>query len=533
MKKLILLVKLQLSSLFGRAVIPKKDGDPTRRRKQRSNFATMLVTGILLLAMSFMYSYGMAAGLKPLNALDSLLSVMMVASTMLILISAIARAKTVLYTFGDYDQMMSLPIPPRVVAVSRLISYYVFDLLFAVALLIPCGIIYGIYQNPAWTFYPMLIVLTLFVPLLPLAIGGFLGTLLAAATARFKYKNALSTIMQMALLILVMVLSFTLQGSEEMLSSAAMAIADRVEGIYPLAGMFSSALHGGEVLQGLAFIGISAAFGLLFSAFTIKFFKPLCTRMRAVYRNRNFRLTRQSKRSLLGSLYLREWKHYTSSTLYFINTGFGSILLALAILYLAFFGRNTLQPLADVLLLSGYESFFAPVIASVLAWLLCLCPPTAACISIEGKNLWLSKHLPIPAGTWIRSKILVSLTLPVPISLITVAALTLSLRLPAAVAIGTLAILLPYIYFFTVVGLWINLRNNRFDWKNEAEIVKAGAPVLIMILVTMAATVLPAVFTISTELPWLCYVAAAAFLIAAIVLRAKIEKRAEDIRRKL
>ncbi|MDO4565303.1 MAG: hypothetical protein Q4C04_06785 [Clostridia bacterium] len=526
MKKLAILVKLQLSALFSRSASSRASSG--RKRKPQSNFTIMLVASVLMVAMSFFYSYIMAEGFKPLGMMEMLLSTMMLATTVLTLFSAIARAKTVLYVFGDYDLMMSLPVSTRTIALSRLISFYLLDLLYAAAFLIPAGVIYGIYENPPFIFYPNLILLTLFVPLIPLAVGGLIGTLVSAALSKFKYKNALNTASQMLFVLLVMVLAFTMNSVSENMSDIAKVFSDRLGGIYPLSIMFAEALHDGNIQGELILIGVSLLCGGLFGAFVMGFFKPLCTRMQAVYRNRSFNLKRLEGRGKLRALYMREWKQYTSSTLYFVNTGFSSILLVLGILYVAFFGKNTLQPI--VTMLQDYQSFFAPVLASVMAWLFGMSSSTCASISIEGKTLWLSKHLPIRANDWLRSKILVGLTLPVPTALIATVTITITLGLPAIVALQIIALLMPLIYFFTVLGLWINLKNNRFDWKNEVEVVKSGAPVLILMLCGMAGTLIPIAISLSAGISWLCYVTSGLYLIAGIALRLYIAKSAERLR---
>lgn len=530
MKKLILLLKLQLSMLFGLSVI-RYTRDEEQRKKAKRTLMLTVFSVVICLVMSCSYSVMMAEAFEPIGMMRLLPMIMFVSTTVLILISSIARVKSVLFGFGDYDLMMSLPIRPSTVAISRLLTFYVLDLLFSAAILLPAGIVYSLKAQIAPSYYPILVLMVFVAPMVPLSVGGLIGTLLGVALARFKFKNALSTIAQLIFVIGVMAFSFASSSISQNIGGMAEMLGARMTSIYPPSALFASALCDGDYVDLIIFSGISLAFFGLFALLVVSKFKQLSTTMKAVYQNRRFRLKKQQGRSSLAALYIREWKHYTSSTLYFLNTAFSSILLLLGLVYVVIFGRIQLSPLVAVL--ADYGHFFAPVLAAVMGWLLCMSVPTSACISIEGKQLWLAKALPIRANDWLRSKLMVSLTLPVPTAIIGAIVLTLALALPPITMLEIAAILLTNIYFFSVFGLWVNLKNHRFDWKSEQEIVKQGAPVFILIASAMAGNILPLILALVLNLWWVSYAFTAILLVLSIVLRAYIGRNAEVLKASL
>lgn len=529
MKKLFILLKLQLSSLFGLSVI-RYGKDEKQRKKARNNLVMVGVVAVVCVIMSFSYSMLMAQAFVPMGMMDVMLSMMLIAATLLTLISSIARVKSILFSFGDYDLMMSLPISTTAVATARLLSFYVLDLLFAAALLIPSGIVYGLHLNPSWTFYLILVIMTLFAPIIPLAIGGLLGTLLGALMSRFKYKTAASTIVQLLFVMGVMVISFTSSSWMENIGDIAAGINGRISGIYPLAQVFTKAVIEADIASILIFIGVSVVLGGLFSLLVMKRFKQISTVMRAVYRSRNFRLTRQEGKGKLRALYGMEWRRYSSCTIYFLNTAFSSIMLLLAIAYVGIFGRNQIMPMLPVLVESGFEQYFAPVFATLMSWLLCMSVSTAASISIEGKRLWLAKLIPVRASDWLKAKLMVSLTLPVPTAIICAVVLTFALQLNPLAILQMLLIVMPSIYLISLLGLFVNLKNHRFDWKSEQEIVKQGTPILIVMLISMAATIIPIVLAFVIGKAWICYAFALTYIIISLLLGNYLWKNAERFR---
>ena len=109
----------------------------------------------------------------------------------------------------------------------------------------------------------------------------------------------------------------------------------------------------------------------------------------------------------------------------------------------------------------------------------CLMTTTSTSISLEGKEWWIVKSLPIDAKTLFDSKILVNLTIILPFYVISEILLMIGLRLGVMDAIWLIILPLILILFACVFGITINLLFPVFQWENDVTIVKQSASAMI------------------------------------------------------
>jgi ABC-2 type transport system permease protein len=104
-------------------------------------------------------------------------------------------------------------------------------------------------------------------------------------------------------------------------------------------------------------------------------------------------------------------------------------------------------------------------------------------ISIEGKNFWLIKSLPINYKKYMWAKILLSLILILPVSLISSTVIVLFI-MPDWQSILAIYFVPIFVTLFNVfVGLLINLSFYKLRWTNEQEVVKSSTAVWLSMLV--------------------------------------------------
>ncbi|MCL2556387.1 MAG: hypothetical protein FWE03_05175 [Firmicutes bacterium] len=107
---------------------------------------------------------------------------------------------------NDREILLKFPISSKQIFISKIIVVYCFELLFALAILAPILIAYGIAINAAWWFYLIIPLFILFVPVFPffLAIMAFFPVL--KVTLWIKNKSSLTTLSYLLLLIAAVVL---------------------------------------------------------------------------------------------------------------------------------------------------------------------------------------------------------------------------------------------------------------------------------------------------------------------------------------
>jgi ABC-2 type transport system permease protein len=151
---------------------------------------------------------------------------------------------------------------------------------------------------------------------------------------------------------------------------------------------------------------------------------------------------------------------------------------------------------------------------------------TAFTPSLEGKNYWIVKSLPIKSKDLYRGKMLFNMYLTIPFTLF--ATITISFSAKASLASTLLYMVLGIVLcaFSTTWGSVCGIKFMRLDWENEVEVIKQSAGVTLYLLpnmfVTMGLVVLvvvlgriigPNVITgimivIESVLAFICYIVA-------------------------
>lgn len=114
----------------------------------------------------------------------SLMTAMFTLIFVLAVVSCTAGLTDALYQASDNRILLTLPVKPNVVFLSKLVLYFVFELKKNLLLLLPMYVAYGIVMSATWYFYPWLLLCFVFVSLLPVAIGAMLS-IPALYVARF------------------------------------------------------------------------------------------------------------------------------------------------------------------------------------------------------------------------------------------------------------------------------------------------------------------------------------------------------------
>ena len=114
-------------------------------------------------------------------------------------------------------------------------------------------------------------------------------------------------------------------------------------------------------------------------------------------------------------------------------------------------------------------------------------------ISIEGKNIWILKSIPVKASEVLKGKLLSHLVPTVPVTL--VASILFSIAIPMNALEIVAIILIPQLtnLFCALIGLLANLFFGRLDYPSEARAVKSASTALIPMLSTAALAIAPAV----------------------------------------
>jgi len=470
MKKTLRLISVQLWAALG---------DMLNIGKRNSKKPVFMQAGLLLFIVlmgyvSYTYNYMLGSALKSFNSLELLPAIMLFAACFTNLITTVFKIKGTVFAFRDYDLLMSLPVSTAAVIASRLTILYVYNMLFTAIIMLPMTVVYGYLAKAGISFYIMSLLLIIFVPFIPLTAASVIGTLIAYIASKFRRNNLLNIIISLSITFLIVGMQFAFRGEVQEIVDFSRTVAEYVYGVYPLARLYTKAITGGDWLAFVMFICISA---LVFAAyvFLIKLvFVRFNTLLMSVRVRADFKLKEIKTASPFKALYFKELKRYFSSTIYVLNTGVGIELLTISAvagffvdIERIFGGEQMLNLLKDYLGL--YILFF-----------IMLSSTTMASISLEGKNFWIIKSLPVSPMTVFFSKIAVNLTICLPVLL---DALLIGIMFKMSIFRTILLIFIAAAasIFISLYGLIINLMLPNFTWTAEVTAVKQSAATLVTI----------------------------------------------------
>ena len=474
MNKTWLLTKVQLRGLFA----PRQGGSSGRR--------ILIIVSVALLipyfaGVIFFYAYSMGSALLGAgSSLSPLIQLMAALAAALTLITVIYRAGLTLFARKDFDLVMSLPVPASAVAASRMLLLYLVELAFSLMVLLPTGLAYVLLAKPGLLFYPLYLLATVFSPALPLVIGSLLGAAITALTSRFKrFGNAMNTVLSLLMVLAVMLLSMSLNRMDpEAMAGGLPSLVANLGRFYPPAALLARTVCDFDLLALLLLILLSLAPFALFAWLLGSRYKAICGRLMSTSTGKKgYRRQDLKTASPLKALYRRELRRYFSFPGYVMNTAFGLLLSLIAGVALVIVGVEKLSAMTGMDM-GGLLAALAP---AALSMLVSMAPTTYCSISLEGKQLWILKSLPVPAAKIFAGKLLVNLSLTLPVCLVN--GLLLCLALHPTLSMAPLFFLLPMAMalFSSLLGLWANLLLPKLDWSNEIMVVKQSASAFISV----------------------------------------------------
>lgn len=466
--KCFLLLKAQLSNEFG------------RKTKSKSRTFTRAAIGFVAVMM-VVYAFMIAYGLGSIGMASVIPSYAVALTSLIMLFFTAIKANGVLFAYKEYDFVMSLPVKTSTVIASRFLTMYLMNLGLTAAVMIPMGAGYLFWTSPNLLFLIKWISGILAVPLIPTTLASLLGVLIILFSSRFKYANAVVTVVSLTLTIGVLGLSFGLGSMNDSdfdltkLQSFGEMLLHIIHKIYPPAILFYQGIVQNQISSMILFLAVSILWYYVFIKAVSAVYKRLNTSLTTYHARSNYKLTEIKASTQLAALYRKERKRFFSSTIYCLNMGMGCIMAVVASLACLFISQDTLEM---VFRTENAWDIIQRILPFAIGALLSMSCTTCISLSLEGKNLWILKSLPVPDITVFKSKILWNLTLQIPAGVF--AALLINIRFPLTPAMRLFTFITPIVcsLFNTLWGMMINLKMPEYEWVSETALVKQSMPAM-------------------------------------------------------
>ncbi|MGC6767558.1 hypothetical protein [Enterococcus sp. LJL51] len=475
---------------------------------------------ILLLLLAISYISGASFTLIYLK-LDQYVPTLMVFLTSAVcLILTFMKGHQLLFKFRDFDTLFSLPIQPRMIIISRMLTLYLLNFGFALLVLLPSISIYSFHLK---TLQPLLfsLLITPFIPLIPITVGAVLTLVISVIAAGFRHQQPIIILLTLGGLSAFMLGSLNLtQYDDAAVTQLLEQGLKQLEGIYPLLSLLKNGLTQQPwllLLFDLISLLVFGSFSLLLDRFYLQINSWLGVRSN----HKKLIVNKLTRRSIFSRLIRREARLYFSSSLYVINTVIGPFLFLLAAFSVPVLMKQLLVVLPTTLSLSQLTEWLPFVPCLFLG----MSTPTSSAISMEGRNSWLLAALPIPVQQIYAVKILWNLIVFLP--LIWSGCLILAISFPITAAGGILLSLLPssHCLFIVTLSLWLNQKYHRFDWTNEQQIIKQSLPVLLTMLVGfLLILLLVGIAFVSQNVTLIGYIAAFCLVAGSLAIWSRMKK---------
>ena len=453
-----------------------------RQKKKRSTGA------VILFAILYLYLFAVIAGAMCLtfaslaevyHGLDLDWLYFAVAGLMglgFAVVGSVFTTQSQLYDAKDNELLLAMPIPPRAILLSRMLPLLALNLLFAGIVMVPAMVMYAILVE----FSPMGLLLQLAgllgVCILAQSIACLLGWLLHLLLRRMN--KSLASLLYLVVFLGVYFTVYSQAGTIlQNMALGAEQIADTLQlWVWPLYALGMGSI--GSFLHFLAFTVICAVlFGLVYRVLSATFLHAATAK--GGRKRRKLDLNRGKVRTPVQAVTAKELRKFLGCPVYLTNMGMGVILtLALPIASVIF--RGSLLPILEMMGLgSGHTGLLVCV---TLAFTLSTAAISTPSVSLEGKNLWILKSLPISSRDILLGKLRLHLLLTVP------TAVPGALILSAVLGCGLLdcllcALICGLLAVFTgLIGMWAGLQWAKLDYISEAYPCKQSISVLVAML---------------------------------------------------
>lgn len=404
-------------------------------------------------------------------------------------IGSVFTAKAQLYEAKDNDLLLSLPIKPAYVLLSRMFMLWV--LAFGMELLVEIPALAAWVSSGgfggaelAW----FIVIFFLLLPFLALAVSALFGWVLSLISARIGGSKSLITVV-LSLIFLLAYMYFA-SNMNTLLSELAMNPdgAAHALGAVVLLKWIGDACAAGSAAAGLKVAAvIIVCFGVVYLVLAKSFVRTATDRRGGA--KKKYVARREKQRSSDSALFSRELSRLLSSPGYLLNCGLGAFLAPIGAVVLLIKGGELLAMPG----FEGYPDLFALLFLAALCMMAPMCLISAPSVSLEGKSLWIARSLPVSTKAILSAKLRLHYVVSLPSLLIAAALICVLIKPQGLMLLYYFALPGVMSVFIGLLGLAANLRHPKLDYVNETQAVKSSIAVMIAMFVGFALVTIMAV----------------------------------------
>ncbi|MBC8530431.1 putative ABC transporter permease subunit [Gehongia tenuis] len=429
-------------------------------------------------------------GIVDTPLLPAMMSTLFIGSFVVVLLFGVMYLLSFVFLAKDIAFYAALPISQRRVFMARFLQVLLAEIGTQFLMLMPVLVINGIHTGGDVLYYLKGLVLILFAPCVPLAVGGVLSLLVMPIVNFFRSRQFLLALFQMLIILIpAMAYGYFAQTLMMNLESGGMTafllgqsdLIHMVAGSYPPAGWAATALldsSANGLMNLLYFVLLSVAVLIptALIAGRLYYRSVLVQSESSKGRSRGAGKISYKRKSPVWAFMVRDFRDILRTPIYAMNCLAQIVVLPLMIGVMAFsMGRDSAEVMDQLsLLLAQVPLPLSALVFGAVALFFSgmIAVAASTCISREGKTFWQAKSLPVPGSKQVAGKFLCALI----IALIGVAVLMVLVWafVPVSPLVPLLGavVCLPVLIVQLALQVMIDLARPKLMWNSPAEAVK-------------------------------------------------------------
>lgn len=514
MKEIIRLTKLFINTNLGLSLIWYNKKHNRKAFFKQIGLPILVVVACLpAYSLYTIYMGLMYTGMVAIGQESVLLPLAFTMVSFLILFFGLAYIMSEFYFSGGIEMLLPLPIKPRSIIIGKFASVCLMEILLSFVLMLPTVVIYGVGQSMGVLYYLLAIVVIVLLPVLPLALITLVIMLIMRSNSMRGKKDAFQIVMLFLVLVVIMggslLMSQTASGVQggsdqavnmevvtSMLSDNSMLL-KTITQFYPLATLVAWTLNTTSFVSILSLLGFAAITAVAFLLMVLVgqkvYYKGLIAGTESGKRKQALTVTgvqkALSKRSAPAlAIFKTDMRLLMRTPIYFFNNVSVVVIVPL-VMMMSFYFANTGE---DGNLFATAASFYAQYqdvfnfgLVALFMFFGGMATTTASTFSREGKNIWLSRIVPVKPMDQIIGRCLTALF----VQLLGIACTLIICRFVIPFSLGTivLSILLGALGSIPmlVFGLLIDMSRPLLNWDNPQKAVKNNMNIIITMFVGM------------------------------------------------
>lgn len=512
------LIKNRLRSALGAMVGKGKGGSVKKASAARIVGFTILYAYVIgtFLFLSAIFSFLLGSILIPSGASWLYFFVFMIASFSIVFIFSIFETKSELFECKDNDLLLSMPIKPKDIVISRIFVVLIYNYIEEFIIMLPCIVSYAIFSRGDIVGILGAFVVSLLLPLFATALASGVGYIVVVISKKLK-KNSFVTLAFSVFFLLIYMFGYSalMENADSFFEGSFEVVPSDLPLIYFI-GSAAKFAPVSFICIAVLSIGSSLLAYYIISKSYIKLVTDNKGEKRAVYKEEKLK-----SNSALFALTCKELKRFFSSATYMLNTGIG-LIFEIILAVFAIVKRDELLEAVNMLSSeiphASAGDIIAPLMIAAVVFVGGLSSISSCALSLEGKNLWVLKTLPVRERDVMLSKVLPHIIVSLPPTLISSVLLMIASSSP--IKYFPFFVLTPVAatVFSAFLGLVINVAFPKFEYDNEAQPVKQSLSVFLVMIIQMLVGVAVFVITFILALLSLGFIASLAVLLMFCVL---------------